>query len=102
MGITVRLYTVSLRSRPSEIHPKRPANSTDTVLSIGPTEQVARRLPPEQGPPPSPLMLRPVVVHVTALAERCEVSVPIVSGVVVAMGRCEYDSRSADRRQHVD
>ena len=48
-------------------------------------EQIAIGPPPEQRPPPPAFVLGSVVVDVTALAERNEVGVGIVRGVVVAM-----------------
>jgi hypothetical protein len=59
--------------------------------SVGPAEQVAHRLPLEQRSPAPSLMLRPVVDHVTALAEGCEVGVGIVGGGVIPVGGGEDD-----------
>lgn len=46
-------------------------------------------------------MLRPVVVHVTPLAERREVGVRVVGGIVVAVSGGQNHSRGPNRTEHV-
>jgi hypothetical protein len=55
------------------------------------TEQVAHRLPPERYSSTAPLMLRPVVDHVAALAEGREVGVRALGRVVVPAICCQDD-----------
>ncbi len=64
---------------------------------VGGAEQVAESLPPKQRPPPSPLMLRPVVDHVASLAEGREVGVCIVRGVVIPVRRGQHQPGSDGR-----
>lgn len=59
------------------------------MLGVGPAEQVADRLPPEQRAPAPSLMLWPIVDHVAALAERREIGVRVVRGVVIPMDGSE-------------
>ena len=47
------------------------------------------------GNPPLRKMVRPVVQHVTALAERAQVTHPVVGGVAIEVGRREHDARGA-------
>jgi len=46
-------------------------------------------------------MLWPVVDHVTALAEGCEVSVRIVGGVVIPVCSCQHDMGAAGAAEDV-
>ena len=71
------------------------------VLGIGPAEQVAERLPSEQCPPASPLMLWPVVDHVAPLAEGREVGVRVVRGVVIPVGSGQNDPGLPDAAEDV-
>ena len=47
-------------------------------------------------------MLRPVVDHVAALAEGCEVGVCVVGRVVIAMGGCQDDMGLASAAEDID
>lgn len=58
-------------------------------------EQIPQRLPPEQSSPASPLMLRSIMVHVAALAERREVLGRVVGRVVIAVARRQDHARGA-------
>ncbi len=46
-------------------------------------------------------MLRPVVLEVTALAERREVARPVVGWIVIAMSRSENNACRGDHSEHV-
>ena len=61
-----------------------------TCLGTGATKQITERLPLEERAPPPPLMLRPVVDHVAALAIGCEVGVRVVRGVVIPMSSSQH------------
>ena len=69
--------------------------------SVRSTKQVACRLAPEQGSPPPPPMLRPVVDHMAALAESREVGARVVRRVVVAVGGGQEHPCCPHRLQHV-
>ena len=71
------------------------------VLDVRPTEQVARCFPLEQSPPPTPLMFRPVVDHVAALAKGREVGVRVVGRVVVAMSGGKDHPRRPHGLEHI-
>ena len=58
---------------------------------IAAAEQVTERLPPEHRPPPSALILRPIVDHVATLAEGREVAVSVVRGVVIPVSSGQQD-----------
>ena len=49
-------------------------------------EKIPEGLPPKQRAPPPPLMLRPVEVHVTTLAEGREIGICVIGRVVISMG----------------
>jgi hypothetical protein len=68
---------------------------------VGTTEQIAYRLPAKQRPPSTPLVLRPVVDHVAALAEGGEVGVRVVRGVVIPMGCGQNDPGPASVAEDV-
>src|SRR5215207_97184 len=55
------------------------------LLVIPTLIEVAERFAPKQREPAPTLMLRPVVQHVTALAERLQVRGPVVGWVVIEM-----------------
>jgi hypothetical protein len=59
--------------------------------SVWTTEQVTKCVSPEQRAPALPLMLRPVMDHVVALAEDREVGVRVVGRVVIPRRGCEDD-----------
>lgn len=81
----------------TEVTERRPRSN----LAIRPAEQVAHGLPTEQGPPASPLMLWPVVDHVTALAKGREVRAGVVRCVMVAVGSRQDHPRRTDRAEHI-
>ena len=56
-------------------------------------EKIAGCQPPPVSDPALCQMVRPIVQHVTALAERAQILHPIVSRVAVQVGRCEHDAR---------
>ncbi|NGM37384.1 hypothetical protein G4G93_26305 [Methylobacterium sp. DB0501] len=64
-------------------------------------EQVAHSLSLEQGAPAPALMLVAVVQHMAALAERRQVGVLVVGGVVVAVGRRQHHLGDPDPSEQV-
>ena len=78
-----------------------PVRERPAHLAVRPTEQVPRRLPPEQGSQPPALVLWPVMDHVAPLAERREVGVRVVGRVVVPMGGRQDHPGGAHGAQHV-
>jgi hypothetical protein len=97
----------SPRAEPDENEGPRRSRSAKTTLCsavtlatakrgnqacIRPEEKVADREPPPVSDPPLCQVMRPVVEHVTALAEGAEVPQPVIGRVAVQMRGREHDA----------
>lgn len=72
-----------------------------SVRGIGPAKQVTERLAAKQGEPTPPLVLVPIVQHVTALAERREAGIRIVARVVIPVRGRQHDPRCAHMAEEI-
>ena len=61
-------------------------------MHVAPQEQVARGIAQPVGDPALRQVVRPVMQHVAALAERAQVGEAVVTGVAVQMGSSQYDA----------
>src|SRR4051794_21118315 len=73
-----------------------PARACSTGATVRAQEQVPDSLAPAQREPAPALMLRPVVQHVAPLAERLQISRPVLGRIVVEVSAGQHHSRGLE------
>jgi hypothetical protein len=75
-----------------------PLRAGSDVVVI-PQEQITQRVSSAVGEPALGQVMRPIMQHVAALAERAEIGEPVVRGIAIKVGGSEHDASGAQPRR---